>query len=507
MAKIKNGELKKRDILNKLIEDNLLNMEEAIKLLKTSKPTFYRWLRTGKIKGMKVGRQWRFQREDIFRFLKGMDPKIALTADPLPLLNELQKILQGMGQKQDSRTAKKSDPIKNIVALLIEIAHFSIASDIHIAPNYDRDSGWKMLIRTRIDGVLRILAEGDIRLLPAIIERWKTMSALNTGITHLPQDGRIKVKIANEDIDFRISCLPVIKGESLTARLLHKRDDIFSFKNLEFSSGDEAKLRRLIKSTHGIIFVNGPTGCGKTTTHYTCLSEIASPQIKSMTIEDPIEMVLPWLVQTQIRLKDGMTFAAGLRACLRQDPDVIMIGEVRDHESLELIFRTALTGHLVFTTLHTLDSAHALKRIVDIGIEPFVVGDASLALLSQRLVRKLCKKCSKKSKIDQKTGALIRQTIRNGGVSEKEIGVDFREPVGCPDCRNMGYLGRTLISEIMTMSPAISASLSRGVPVEELTRLAVAEGMSTMAADGVRKASHGITTLAEITRVRSLSSL
>jgi general secretion pathway protein E len=250
-----------------------------------------------------------------------------------------------------------------------------------------------------------------------------------------------------------------------------------------------------------LIIVTGPTGCGKTTTLYSCLQHLASPHVKIMTVEDPIEWSFRWIQQSQINNSEGFTFAKALRGFLRSAPNIIMVGEIRDPEVMHLCSQATLTGHLVFTTLHATDSTRAIKRLLDMGLPPFLVADSVKTILSQRLIRMLCPKCSKASTPDSKLIEKARRVAMMGGIRIETLPKDFREPVGCKHCNQLGYAGQTIIAEVLEVTPEISEAVNRGASHEEILTLAVGQGMTTMAADGIRRAAKGITTLDEVFRV------
>jgi general secretion pathway protein E len=479
--------------------DELLTMAQAIEKLRTTRPTFYRWLRSGKVKGMKVGRQWRFRPEDIDRFLHGEEPRIELPVGTGSILAGLEQALTKAGVRD---RFPEGEPIVRVVNSLILLAMRSRASDIHIQPYAQAGDGpGEALVRLRIDGVLHEALKFDLRLLPAVVERLKRMAACDPLKNRVPQDGRIMMKVHGDTADLRANFAPALFGESVTIRLLHREAIALDLENMPFSERDMRVLRDAIALPCGMIIVAGPTGSGKTTTLYCALKELNTPARKIITIEDPVEYSFPGMVQMQIRPQEGATFEVCMRTAFRSDPDVIMLGEVRSAESLNLCFQAALTGHLVFTQLHTNTATGTLKRMRDIGADAFLIGEATRLVVAQRLIRRLCPHCRK---AEQPSARQIEQAIAaasRGGVNWDTLPRQFHKPVGCDKCAKLGYRGRTALVEAMQITDPISAALRRDATEDELRTIAVGQGMTTLAADGVRRAAEGETTLAEVFRV------
>ncbi|MBN1918103.1 MAG: Flp pilus assembly complex ATPase component TadA [Verrucomicrobia bacterium] len=484
---------------------DLLDANEAMDLLKTTRPTFYRWLRTGKIKGLKVGRQWRFERAEIGRFLKGEEPRIELRADIRPLVRELAKRADQIGAKTVSLPDETD--IQQAVAQCVRLGFGLRASDIHIHPHLGDDGTARAaVIRYRVDGVLLAGLEFDIRLLPAVIEQWKRHVACDPHESHRPQMGRMKFESGGEPVDVFVCFVPSVRGESLTARLLTLAGAVILLDRIDYAPADRARLLRALQGPRGLILVTGPAGCGKTTNLYACLNHVAGPTVKTMTVEDPVELVFPWMVQTQVNPSEGVTYQRAVRAVLRSDPDVIMIGELLDEETANLALQAAITGHLVLTTLHADDAVRALVRMVEMGCPPFVVGDATRLATSQRLVRLLCPDCSKKAEVPAEHVARAVELCRVGGVSWDSLPRGFRRPTGCAKCNQLGYRGRSIIAELLEVTPEIGQALRRGASADEMRAIAVGQGMTTLAADGVRKAAEGKTSLDEVLRVLPLET-
>jgi len=479
----------------------LLDMGQAIAMLKTTRPTFYRWLRSGKLKGMKVGRQWRFWREDIDRFLRGQGPRIDLPAGIGPLLGHLRDQVRQYGGPP-LPSGDSGDEAMEAVRLMLHLAAIAHASDLHVAAQSDG-----VHVRLRLDGVLHAVATYDARLHPAVVASWKATAACDIHQTELPQDGRILIDLPGipDTVDLRVSFLPAYGGEAVTARILRRDEIHLSFDRFDLAPPDLEKLLRHIESPNGVVLLTGPTGSGKTTTLYTCLGHLNRPEVKLVSIEDPVELAMDGVVQVAVRSHPSRTFPAVCRVALRSDPDVIMVGETRETESANLCMQMALTGHLVLTTLHTSDAAGALVRLVEIGVVPFVVADATRLVVAQRLVRRLCAACSKPGKPEASHLGEAERLARAGGLAWESLEKRWREPVGCKACKFTGYRGRSIVAEMLEVTPEIGAALRRGAGAAELRTLAVGQGMTTMAAHGVLRAAAGETSLAEV--VRAAASL
>ncbi len=384
-----------------------------------------------------------------------------------------------------------SAPIIKLVNGVLSQAVKDRASDIHFEV-FERE----MVVRFRVDGMLYDVLEPPKRFQPAITSRVKVMSGLNIAEKRLPQDGRIRLKIAGRDIDIRVSSIPTAFGERLVLRLLDRAQAAvdMNLDRLGFTGDNLRKLDRLIRQSHGIILATGPTGSGKSTTLYACLSRINSPEKNIITIEDPIEYQLRGVGQVQVNPKIELTFASGLRSILRQDPDVIMVGEIRDAETAEIAIQAALTGHLVFSTLHTNDSFGAVSRLLDFGIEPFLVSSSILAVLAQRLVRKLCPDC----KEPYMPSAVELSRL---GLTPGEIPNAIYRGKGCRLCRNTGYKGRIAIQELMVMDDEVRALVMQNSDGATLRRHCTAGGMKLLRQDGTDRVIAGETSVSELLRV------
>jgi general secretion pathway protein E len=363
------------------------------------------------------------------------------------------------------------------------------ASDIHLEP-FERE----IRVRFRIDDVLyepiKPLPRG---LQASIVSRIKIMGGLNIAEKRLPQDGRIRLKIAGRDYDVRLSTIPIAHGERVVLRLLPRTQDLLNLERIGFNEKQRAVLEKLIVRPNGIILVTGPTGSGKTTTLYAALSRINSTDKNIITIEDPVEIQLPGVGQIEVKPGIGLTFANGLRSVLRQDPNVILVGEIRDLETAEIAIQASLTGHLVFSTLHTNDAASAITRLVDMGVEPFLVASSLVAVLAQRLVRVLCKDC-------REGYEATSEELREIGVKPPDRPIKLYRPQGCAGCNYSGYRGRLGIFEVMLVDDAIRQMVSGNVDSKSIKHKAQQGGMHSLRSDGARKVLQGITSVAEILR-------
>ncbi len=378
-------------------------------------------------------------------------------------------------------------PIVKLVNMLITRAVESRASDIHIEPFENN-----VKVRYRIDGALTEVEAFPKRIQPAVISRIKIMSRLNIAERRLPQDGRIKLRVSGREIDLRVSTIPTIYGESIVMRILDRGSVLVGLKYLGFPEEILEEYKKLIVSPYGMLLVTGPTGSGKTTTLYASLSEINSEDKKIITIEDPIEYQIQGINQIQIKPQIGLTFANGLRHIVRQDPDIVMVGEIRDVETAEISIHSALTGHLVFSTLHTNDAAGAITRLLDMGIEAFLVSSSLIGVLAQRLVRVICPKCREPYKPQQEMIDKIELLSDN---------VTTYHGIGCEECRHTGYQGRTGIFELMVVDEEIRRLIMERASSEVIRKKAVAGGMQILRDSGWQKVQEGVTTIEEVLRV------
>ena len=378
--------------------------------------------------------------------------------------------------------------IIRLVNLIIMKAVKEKASDIHIEPEQE-----VLKARFRVDGMLHEAISLSKPLQAAVISRIKIMANLDIAERRAPQDGRFNIKMEGREIDVRVSCMPTLYGENVVMRLLDVSSALLKLEDMGFPKEVLEKYNKLITRPYGIILVTGPTGSGKTTTLYASLSKINTIEKNIVTVEDPIEYRLSGIRQTQVNPKVKLTFANGLRSLLRQDPDIIMVGEMRDLETAEMAIQAALTGHLVFSTLHTNDAPGAVTRMIDMGLEPFLISSSVAAVLAQRLLRTICPKCKEKY-------TPTKEALKDIGLNEKEK-IEFYRGKGCSKCANTGYKGRIGIFELMMLDEKIRNLIVAKTTLEEIRKQAVASGMITLKENGIGKIKEGLTTIEEVLRV------
>jgi len=431
-----------------------------------------------------IGRFYAKDGESVQNFLKELIPGEAASAStpehPVSLLDSV----------QGGETTESDAPIIRLVQVIITEAFNRRASDVHLEPFEKR-----FRVRYRVDGVLHEVESPPKRLQLAIISRLKIMSNMSIAEKRVPQDGRIQLMVGGKQVDLRVSCLPTAHGESIVMRILDKEGLMFGLPELGFLSDDQALFERLVTLPDGIILVTGPTGSGKTTTLYACLNYINRPDRKIITVEDPVEYQLNGINQVPVRADVGMTFASALRAMLRQAPNVIMVGEVRDLETAEIAINASLTGHMVFSTLHTNDAPTAITRLVDLGIKPFLVATALRATMAQRLVRRVCAHCKFPYAPE------LRELHSLNLEPEKVSGATFARGRGCPYCANTGYRGRMGIFEVFVIGEEIQRMIYEAATGHALRSRARELGMRSMRDDGIRKVLAGVTTIEEVVSI------
>jgi general secretion pathway protein E len=430
-------------------------------------------------------------RAQLLRAMKTVYGVGAETFDEILKTNRAFEVLQ---DTETSTDLNADDPEASVVKFVNQIIREAIverATDIHVEP-LEGD----LRIRYRIDGILHEVAvPPQLRLLQsAIISRLKVMSHMDIAERRLPQDGRMNLQASGTNIDVRVSTIPTVNGESISLRLLSRGEQQFGFERLDLSKRQEEIIRHLLAQPNGIILLTGPTGCGKSTSLYCFLSSINSVQRRIITIEEPVEYRLPGVSQIDVKPEIDLTFAKGLRSILRQDPNVVMVGEIRDVETADISIRAAMTGHLVFSTLHTNDAVGGITRLLDMDVEPFLLASVVKSFIAQRLVRTICPECAKPVEYPP-------DYLTEIGVPVKEYGTSFLRGVGCDNCRQTGYQGRAAIYEICVITEPLRRLIMQKRDGGELKQCAIAEGMETLRQDGWRRVSQGKTTIEEVVRV------
>jgi general secretion pathway protein E len=448
--------------------------------------------------------------EDMRVFFKGLDIRPVISS-PMRIQEAINRVyektagevIQNIGDEDEDYddldstvdildSTEDEAPVIRFVNSLIHRAVKEKASDIHIEP-FEKE----IVVRFRIDGVLQDILHQPKKVHAAVSSRIKIMSNLDIAEKRLPQDGRIFRKVAGKEIDIRLSTIPTQFGERLVMRLLEKGGELLSLDRLGFAGESLNLIERLIHRENGIFLITGPTGSGKSTTMAACLTRINTPDLNILTVEDPIEYQLDGVGQVAANAKIDLTFAKALRSFLRQDPDVIMVGEIRDSETAELAITASLTGHLVFSTMHTNDAAGAFPRLIDMGIEPFLVASSIVGVMGQRLMRRVCTKCREPYEADQ-------LELQEMGLTPSKGTVTLYRAKGCSSCNNTGYSGRINVHEILEVDDIIRALIMKNVDAGQIKKAAVSKGMVSMREDGARKVLAGLTTVQELARTLSM---
>lgn len=444
-------------------------------------------------------------REILKQYHKGLDAEFAQITKE----EEIKAKEEAGGDINKLKELAADLPIIKIVDTLLEYAIFESASDIHIEPQEKN-----VIVRYRVDGILRDVMSLPKKSLPGIVARIKILANLKLDEHRAPQDGRFKIQTSDYKISFRVSIIPVFDGEKIVMRLLNESTQVLTLEQLGFQQQALEKIKTNIIKPHGMVLVTGPTGSGKTTTLYTVLNLLNKPGVNITTIEDPIEYHMARVNQSQVNPKIGYTFAAGLRAFLRQDPNIIMVGEIRDNETADIAINAAMTGHLVLSTLHTNDAATALPRLLDMKIEPFLIASTTNVIIAQRLVRKICKNCivsynltteAEKDLEKQFDLADLKKVMEKNGLiktaKDSLTSLLFYKGKGCKQCDNTGYKGRVGIYEVLDIDQEIGEMIIKKASAEEINKQAKNKGMISIWQDGFIKAKNGITTIEEILRV------
>ena len=409
--------------------------------------------------------------------------------------DDIANLAEEIDESEDVLDVSNKAPIIKLVNTILFQALKLRTSDVHFQPYPDR-----VQVRFRIDGILYDMDSIPRRVLEAIVSRVKIMGKMDIAERRLPQDGRATIRLGDSEVDVRISSIPTTTGERIVMRLLDKSARIYSLPEIGLTPQNEAILREYLGYSHGIILVTGPTGSGKTTTLYAGLTELDTTSKNVLTIEDPVEYSVAGVSQVQVNTKKGLTFASGLRAFLRQDPDVMMVGEIRDLETAEVAIRAALTGHLVFSTVHTNDAASTITRMIDQGVEPYLVASSIVLVIAQRLVRTVCKHCKEMRPIDDDEERKLQQV----GLDPRELPDGAAYGAGCDECFHSGYSGRTAIYEFLPINESLRDAVMGGATASQIKREAIRGGMISLRDDGRQKIIRGLTTTEEVLRVTQL---
>ena len=420
--------------------------------------------------------------EDDKHSLQSLLDQIEGEDDNLEVIDDREEEINVAAMQQ----AVEDAPVVKLINGLLTDAVLKGASDIHIEP-YEKE----IRVRYRIDGALKEIMKPPMKMKAALTSRIKILAALNIAERRVPQDGRIKLKMKNKVVDFRVSTLPVIFGEKIVLRILDKGNLTFDLTNFGFEPKALSDFMAGIMNPYGMVLVTGPTGSGKTTTLYSALSKVNTEEVNIMTAEDPVEYNLYGINQVLVRNEVGMTFSAALKAFLRQDPNIIMVGEIRDIETGGIAIKAALTGHLVLSTLHTNDTPSTITRLIDMGLEPFNVAAALNVVTAQRLLRRICKDC-------KEPVSYTEEFLNSAGLTGEDRNIQFYKGKGCDTCNGLGYKGRAGIYEVLAMSTELRRAIMRGASSDELREIALSEGMLTLRMDALLKASRGTTTLEEV---------
>ena len=463
-----------------------LDSQEALSFLARSGKFTYQVFLITETNFKNILNKYKTPKREVGKALEELEAE--LKVKKVPRLVEIEKMVE-------------EAPISKMVAVILKYGVEGEASDIHIEPLKD-----KLRVRFRTLGVLHSSIFLPLRLLPAIVSRIKILANLRIDETRIPQDGRFSTRVEDRDIDFRVSTFPTTMGEKVAIRILDPRIGLKKFEELGLSGRNFEVVKTAIEKPYGMILSSGPTGCGKTTTQYAFLQILNKEGVNIVTLEDPVEYFIEGINQSQVRPEIGYDFSRGLRQIVRQDPDIVMVGEIRDQETAALVTHAALTGHIVLSTLHTNNALGVIPRLIDLGVQPFLLPPALSIAIAQRLVRKLCPKCKKKIKPKKEVRDLILKEIDNLPEKvKKEIKIPESltvfEPVGCRDCHNTGYSGRIALFEILEMTPHLAEIILKEPSETKILEEAKRQGMLTMKQDGILKVLDGITTIEEVLRV------
>lgn len=468
---------------------DLLDMEQAIAALATTRPTFYRWLRAGTVKGVKLGRQWRFRREDIDRFLRGEGPRVDLPDGLKPLIQDLRKRL---GERAGEATG---DLIALAAQLMLQLAPHMKATDLHL-----RSCAGGGVLQFRIDGSLTDIACFDARFVPPLVEWLKRAAGLDPANTRQTQDGRIRIQHDGQTLELRVTTVPTTYGECLVARLLEPSSALMPFARLDFGVRECAMVEQALRAIGGLLIFAGATGSGKTTAMYSCAQRASGPATRLVSVERFASYSMAEAVRMRVDEGQGMSYPAILRSVMRIDADIIALDDLRDRETMEAAIECAITGHRVLGCLHAADAIAALRRVADLCSEHATGLEEVRVIVAQRLVRRLCPACAVAIK---PAGPLLRRSelvTGAGGLAWSSLKPMWKHASGCEACRDTGFNGRMMVSEVLEVTPELRAALRRNASDAELRSIAIGQGFASMAADGVRKAAAGMTSLEELQR-------
>ncbi len=482
--------------------EEFLSLEQAVRFLGISRPTIYRMLAAGDLNGLRVGRQWRFNRADLMAYMARTQaapgPRVLADAEGelAFFAQEASKLAPADGEVDTGDAPPDTAAVARLCAAIVRLALALRASDLHIEPRR-LDGEECALVRYRIDGALHVVRRMPKRLLEPVVDRLKAMAGLDLGERRLPQSGRIPASFGDAEYELRAATLPVLGGEAITLRVLPRDAQIPDLGRLGLSDGLRFRLDALLHSPNGILLVSGPTGSGKTTTLYAAMQSISGDGVKTMTVEDPVEMVIPNATQVAVSPRGGITTASALRAVMHHDPDVIMLADVMDRETADTAVQIAMNGHLVLCQLHADSAAGAIDRFVSLCSDPYYPAATLLGALNQRLVRRVCAECGSEEGAPPPAAQRLAEVA--GGA--EDVGAVWRRGSGCPACRMTGYRGRAALYELITIDRVLADAIRSQASADELGAAALAQGQESLAVDGLRKSASGITTPEEALRV------
>jgi excisionase family DNA binding protein len=484
--------------------EDLLTLAEAVEFLGTSKPTMYRWLERGEVKGLKVGKQWRFRKADLVAYMErgpvaiAAAPAAELEAETAFFAQELQRVGGPTPLPLDEEPGVGEEGIDLLARQILTLAIKEGSTDIHLEPvRFDGEA--HLLLRIRIDGRLHEIRRMPIGLHEALTAYLKQSAGMELSERRMPQDGRIPVTDSGRKFELRVSCLLTLHGEAVVMRILDRTNAIVGLDKLGLAPEDREAIEGLLKQPNGILLAVGPVGSGKTTLLYSALQKIAGADRKSLSVEEYVEHVLPYVTPIRINRRTGVNYAAALRALMRHDPDVVLIGELPDLETVQLAQMVSLTGQLVLAPLYAHSATDAIRRLLDLGAEPFQVPASLIGIVCQRLVRTICAECRQPYEV-------AAEELKGFGFDEEGLSdkVTLWRGAGCDVCRNTGYKGRTGLFEVLSVGEALARAILCRASAEELTEIALVEGMRPLIADGLRKCLEGVTTPYDVMRVMAV---